>query len=386
MKFLDEDVVKPTSRLPPKRLPGRRSNLLFISVTVIATTIVIGLAVLISKIQDMLPETDAWYGFYVDGVSCDLINKGNVSRWQSAFQINLRGSAHMSFAEAKFTDLAFDLLVGQGGRLVMGLVAYSAFMDALLRSMELSAVPYKVYVSLAFSASSLQSVWYAFRAIASTKGWKSKLFLLWCGLSILYVLSFPVLIESATGYLNPSEPSVRLPDNTFLTLESEQLVSCYNVSGGALIGLSNDTVVPGPSVSKYDVNVRELGFSPGDDIPGVEKSSLFYTLVSCKYIAQMDTLVKLILIDHREQYKVIYDATNTSYPPSLNGTANYQDYSAPSFTTNITINNKTHVLHNAYVSQLYNTAYCFGADNDSRMISTDQLDQPSCMTEDDFIW
>ncbi|KAL9022839.1 MAG: hypothetical protein Q9180_008548, partial [Flavoplaca navasiana] len=249
----DDDLLKPTSRLPPKSLPGRHKFRPFVSATLIFVLNVIVLGVLIGHIKYLLPDTGWDYsGIQLTG-SCDLINKQDSSRWQSTFQINLRGSARLSFAEAKFIDLVFDLIIGQGGRLLLAAVSYFVFMDALLRSMETTAVSYKLYASLVFSSTSLVATWRAFKAIFSTKGWRAKFYLTWCALAMGYILVFPTLIESMTGYVSPSSPGFNLANGQFVTQDSDDLKSCFNVTGGLLMGFDkNDTRAVGPPAHIFD--------------------------------------------------------------------------------------------------------------------------------------
>lgn len=290
----DDDLVKPTSRLPPKPLPGRRKYRPFIVVTLMALSTIIPLAILISKIPAMMPQSD-WNGLELKGTSCDLMNTQNSSRLQSAFQINLRGAAELSFGQAKFIDLVFDLLVGQGGRLLLAAVAYIVFMDALLRSMEITPVPYQLYASLVFSSNSLIATWHSIRAVSTTKGWRAKAYLIWCALAMIYVLAFPTLIESATGYVSPSSAGFNIDNGTMVMASSNELTSCLNVTGGLAIGQSNNTfIAPGPPVHVYDPVARGyyLSGAAKDRIPtAVDNSSLYYALITGRLRNYVDPLL-----------------------------------------------------------------------------------------------
>lgn len=280
----DDDIGKQTSILPPKPLPGRRKYQPFIYATLITVINVIVLAVLISRLQHLLPDT-YWHGIQLVGTSCDLVNKQNSTRWQSAFQINLRGAARLTFAQAKFIDLIFDLVVGQGGRLLLAAVSYIVFMDALLRSMEITPVSYRLYASLVLSSTSLVATWQATKAVFTTKGWRAKMYLVWCALAMVYVLAFPTLIESATGYVSPSSPAFNLNNGQIITLDTEELKSCYNVTNATMLGFNNDTVqVLGPAAHIFDVvsrGSRYAGSTPAQAPPGVNTSSPFWALLSC---------------------------------------------------------------------------------------------------------
>ncbi|KAL8765340.1 MAG: hypothetical protein Q9209_007567 [Squamulea sp. 1 TL-2023] len=260
----DDDFGKRTSKLPPKPLPGRSKYRPFILATLTTILNVVSLAIFIGHVKYLIPNT-YWYGLELTGTSCDLANKQHANRWQSVFQINLRGAAHLSFGQAKFIDLVFDLVVGQGGRLLLAAVSYIVFMDALLRSMEITPVSYKLYSSLVFSSTSLAATWHATKAVFSTKGWRAKMYLTWCALAMIYVLAFPTLIESVTGYVSPSSLGFSLPGKQFITADSDELKSCFNVTNATLIGFKQDNVVvPGPPAHIFDASKSghyETGFS-----------------------------------------------------------------------------------------------------------------------------
>ena len=284
----DHDLAKRTSRLPPKPLPGRPRYRPFVIATLTTVLNLVALAVLISSIKHLLPDNDrGGYGIKLTGTSCDLVNQKNSTRWESALRINLRGAARLTFAQAKFVDLVFDLIVGQGGRLLLAAVSYIVFMDALLRSMEIEPVSYKLYASLVFSSTSLLATWHATKAVFSTKGWRGKLYLTWCALAMLYVLAFPTLIESVTGYVSPSSPGFNLATGQFITADSDDLRSCFNVTGGLLLGFDrNYTRAVGPPARVYDAVTRRAYMSQywqSDQPPtGVNASSPFWSMASCK--------------------------------------------------------------------------------------------------------
>lgn len=281
---IDDDLVKPTSRLHPKPLPGRREYRPFIIVTVITITTIGSLSGLIASIQYTLPDTFQTYSYgpssLNQGPSCDLMYPQNSSRLQSAFQINLRGAAQLSFGQAKLIDLLFDLFVGQGGRLLLGAVSYIVFMDALLRSMEISPVSYRLYASLVFSTNSMTATWHSIRAVSTTKGWRAKTYLIWCALAMSYVLAFPTLIESATGYVNPSSTGFNMANGTMVMADSDKLTSCLIVTDGLLIGLpQNVTVADGPPAHVFDAFLSQGYAYYSGEIPStINKSSVFYQL------------------------------------------------------------------------------------------------------------
>ncbi|KAL8945805.1 MAG: hypothetical protein Q9222_007704 [Ikaeria aurantiellina] len=363
-----DSILKSTSKLPPKPLPGRPKYRPFITATLITISTIVPLAILMSCIKYMLPDM-RWDGIKLHGTSCDLVNTKNSSRMQSAFQINLRGAAQLTFAEAKLVDLVFDLVVGQGGRLLLGAVSYIVFMDALLRSMEITPVSWKLYASLVFSSNSLIATWHSTKAVFSTKGWRAKTYMIWCALAMVYVLAFPTLIESATGYVSPSSAGFNTNNGTVVTADSDHLLSCFDVFGGELIGLTNHTQAKGPPAHVFDAMEYYsygYGYHSGKDIspPGIDNTSLFYTLLN--HVADP-----------------IYNATNSTRPPRYNHTSSSQYLSSPSYTSNITINGEMHFLHDMKPDELWKKAYCL---DDTTLDASQLKESPFCFTKSYFVW
>ncbi|KAL8854440.1 MAG: hypothetical protein Q9221_000710 [Calogaya cf. arnoldii] len=378
----DDDLVKQTSRLPPKPLPGRHKYWPFLFATLIAILNVVVLAVFIANIQYLLPATD-WDSsdIFLHGTSCDLINEHDSSRWQSTFQINLRGSARLSFAEAKLIDLLFDLIVGQGGRLLLAAVSYIVFMDALLRSMESSAVSYKLYASLVFESTSLIATWRASKAVFSTKGWRAKLYLTWCALAMIYVLAFPTLIESMTGYVSPSSPGFSLASGQFITLDSENLKSCFNVTAGQLFGLNeNNTRVVGPPAHTFDAassRDRPDSWSSSwgkDDAPGgVNSSSPFWAMATW------------INLDDQPIYHDNYTIrkSNNSFT-TLSGEDIPPTYRFRNSHYNITINDIVYNFTNSRPDSYFDESYCY---DDLTLRPYEMKESPSvCINKEYFVW
>ncbi|KAL8931915.1 MAG: hypothetical protein Q9211_006650 [Gyalolechia sp. 1 TL-2023] len=367
----DDDLVKPTSKLPPKPLPGRPKYRPFIvaSLTTIVTIVI--LAVLCSIIDNLMPDA-RWDGIKLTGSSCDLVNTKNSSRLQSAFQINLRGGAQLSFGQAKLIDLLFDLLVGQGGRLLLAAISYIVFMDALLRSMEITPVPYNLYASLVFSPTSLIATWHSIRAVSTTRGWRAKAYLIWCAWSMLHVLAFPTLIDSATGYVSPSSAGFNIANGTMVTADSNELIGCLNVTGGLLLGQTeNITIAKGPPAHIFDP-ARSL--YTGDTVPSsLDPTTLFYALITANpspvYNATNSTKSPFAVCTARPEYR-----SNASF---------CNRYTFDKYTTNITINGTKHFLNNMFPNQLWNHAYCY---NDT-LLESDQLQEiPFCIAQSYFVW
>jgi len=119
----------------------------------------------------------------------------------------------MTFTQVKVIDIAWDLLVGRGGQLLLAYVNYRVFNEWLLYHMELHLTSYKMYTAIAFQTTSLGTLGVLGKEfLAFGKGtWKR--FFRWLAMlsmliSTFYVLAFPTLMAAMTGYITTYEPYV----------------------------------------------------------------------------------------------------------------------------------------------------------------------------------
>lgn len=109
------------------------------------------------------------------------------------------GFSAMPFWAAKLVDTAWDLLVGRGVQLGLGLLSFKVFTNALLRSMEASPAPDRTFLSLTLDNVSIWSV------IAHSKDINRRLLeynkFVFIQIAILscYVLAVPTLFGTMTG-------------------------------------------------------------------------------------------------------------------------------------------------------------------------------------------
>ena len=242
------DVLKPTTLLPARTLPGRRLRYFGFGVAILSATVTLtAFSLILRHIPDWLPSESYLYlgPIATGGTSCDLVYR-NDSMVEKAFTINLRSPMHFTFATAKGVDVMWDLFVGQGGRLLLAWISYIVFMDGLTRLLENSSVSYQLYATMVFDTTSLWSTWSTLNAIFTGHGWRGRAFLAWFFLASIYVLGFPAMMSAATGYVSPSTSGFQLPDHTFVSAASREIVHCLNVTKGSLTGPENQILVSGP--------------------------------------------------------------------------------------------------------------------------------------------
>lgn len=133
-------------------------------------------------------------------------------------------------------DLAWDTLVGQGGRFLHAWVLYHVAASAIGWMMEYSAVPYNVQVHMLFSTVSLEALWSSMLLISKNQPRRMVASGLWLFLAILYALAFPSLWSAATGYLQPSAVAYKMSDLTYATVDSDALNLCWSVEADRLNG------------------------------------------------------------------------------------------------------------------------------------------------------
>ena len=240
---------KQTSRLPARPISLERSlwpfAFAFMAAFMTFFTCLILLKYMANFMPDALDESSPAYND--NTISCDLAHK-NGSMLENAFLIDLRSPLELSFMQAKAIDIIWDLFIGQGGRLIMAWVSYHVFMDSLVALMEKASVNYDMYTSIAFSTTSLSALWESLKAIFGLRGARAKAFMVWFSISVAYVLSFPILMGAATGYVNPSIASYNMGDGSFVSAGSIAPISCLQLRNGSLIGLKDNETIKGPSI------------------------------------------------------------------------------------------------------------------------------------------
>lgn len=105
-----------------------------------------------------------------------------------------------TFATAKFIDIAWDLVIGRVVQAVLAWITYIVSTKALTMIMEESKVSYKTFQGLAFGFSSLSSIVMVAGELLTTRGMKGKTVTLFLLFSSTFVLAFPTLASSMSGY------------------------------------------------------------------------------------------------------------------------------------------------------------------------------------------
>lgn len=149
--------------------------------------------------------------------SCPSKDGGSLSRILSAvFVTSIGGAGPLSFVAAKGIDVAWDLVVGRGGQLVLFWIASCVYTAVLNQVLESTNVSHDLYISAAISSSSLGVIRALVRRLFTTAAfWPKMCFMLY---SALYVAVFPTLIAAMTSYIAMSVPMIETPNGTLAKL------------------------------------------------------------------------------------------------------------------------------------------------------------------------
>ncbi|KAI1363668.1 hypothetical protein F5Y08DRAFT_354276, partial [Xylaria arbuscula] len=156
---------------------------------------------------------------------------------------------NFTFTQAKVIDVAWDTVIGQGGRLFHGWILYRCIIYPLLvLAMEISTVTYPYYTTLSFSQASFKTLVESFKMLRLTRSYS----ILFCTILLIYTLTytllFPLVWSAATGYVSLSHKLYAMPGDEIVSLDSEHLSLCW-VLDPTKLNLSAPLIEIGPDFS-----------------------------------------------------------------------------------------------------------------------------------------
>jgi hypothetical protein len=126
-----------------------------------------------------------------------------------------------TFTQVKVVDIAWDLIIGRGGQLLLAWVNYRVFNEWLVYHMELHPTSYKLYAAVAFETTTIGTLGVLAKEFLAFGQGTWKRFFRWLAilsmlLSTIYVLSFPTLMAAMTGYIATYEPYIEDYDHNLI--------------------------------------------------------------------------------------------------------------------------------------------------------------------------
>ncbi|KAF5523617.1 hypothetical protein CGCA056_v004401 [Colletotrichum aenigma] len=200
-----------------------------------------GLGVLMSVvIQQPQTITDS------DNTACQPDGSFNIFMneydWWAAsgfFQITMAWGT-MTFANAKFVDVAWDVVFGRGGQALLAWVSWSVFSDYVTTSMEVSPVTYETFWTVFLDgAPTFWSTWYLMRDFSRSHGLRSRFAMIFMVLVAIFILLFPTLGSAMSGYQANSGAFIRGPDGEMLKFSDFDMIA-YIIHDGDRVNLTKD--------------------------------------------------------------------------------------------------------------------------------------------------
>ncbi|EQB50638.1 hypothetical protein CGLO_09894 [Colletotrichum gloeosporioides Cg-14] len=240
-----------------------------------------GLGVLMSVvIQQPQDITDS------DNTACQPDGSFNIFMneydWWAAsgfFQITMAWGT-MTFANAKFADVAWDVVFGRGGQALLAWISWSIFSDYVTTSMEVSPVTYETFWTVFLDGSpTFWSTWYLMRDFSRSHGLRSRFAMIFMIVVAIFILSFPTLGSAMSGYQANSGAFVRGADGEMLKFSDFDMIA-YIIHDGDRVNLTKDYPVTFAR-SNYDTE-QLLGNTLGGYYPNSWYGWSFYGSSNCE--------------------------------------------------------------------------------------------------------
>jgi hypothetical protein len=212
------------------------------------------------------------------------------SLWDGSglFQITLTWG-HLTFSQAKALDVVWDIVVGRGGQFILLYVTFKVFAMTLSRTMETEPVSYGTFESMAFTSPTFVSPFILIRDFVTNKGLRARVAVGWTIIASFYVLAFPTLNDTVSGYSTNMEAF--LEDNSGILVPWSNYTEVqFVIHDGERIGLQSPTYISdNPSTSGSCALKGPRTLHSGNDIKQVQawdvvpkNCTLFWHVVECK--------------------------------------------------------------------------------------------------------
>ena len=124
----------------------------------------------------------------------------------------------MSFAQVKILDMVWNWIAGRGVQFGLAWLTYHVFTSALVRTAEVSYVPYGLFTSLALYSARPGCLWDIGKGLLTIRGLRVKFIMAWLLFSTVYLAAFPSLLDVMSGYEGSIQTQLILPNRTTLDL------------------------------------------------------------------------------------------------------------------------------------------------------------------------
>ncbi|KAF2848402.1 hypothetical protein T440DRAFT_556724 [Plenodomus tracheiphilus IPT5] len=222
------------------------------------------------------------------------------------FQITL-GHGQLSFTQAKVIDVAWDIVCGRGGQVVVAFVSWRVFANYVTTSMEVAPVTFSTYRTVFLQNESMfTAIPRLLRDFTRRRGLHSKVAMAFMIATMFFIWSFPSFASSMTGYSGNVKAYIQDDDSNYIPFNTFRR-PLFIVHDGDRIGENKDYIV-------FD----DLYLSAGSDTPDIFRGNSTRCLV-LNYVRRYGP-------DGWLQSNSSVFSTITLEPPILNISAYYVPY------------------------------------------------------------
>ncbi|KAF2440444.1 hypothetical protein P171DRAFT_100866 [Karstenula rhodostoma CBS 690.94] len=175
---------------------------------------------------------------------------------ESVFQITL-AFGELSFGVAKFIDIAWDVVFGRIGQLVLVLFSSHVFSIYVTASMETAPITYNSYRAIFLEPNpSFWSTVALIRDFTSRRSLHSNLAMVFMVATMTFTIAFPTLASAMTGYTSAQKAYVPDHQNGNMIRFDNFGLLLYTIHDGERVGLTNEYLVTtgktgDPIIPKY---------------------------------------------------------------------------------------------------------------------------------------
>ncbi|KAK8039985.1 hypothetical protein PG993_008396 [Apiospora rasikravindrae] len=166
--------------------------------------------------------------------------------WKTSqfFAINIVAARSLSFSVAKFIDVVWDVIGGRGFAVVMAVLSFKVFRQYLTVSMRSHPATYQVFRAIYLESE--PSIVSTYRLVKDCTTGRRRVVpatgLVFMVATLVFVLIFPTLSGSMTGYINVSRGFVQASGGDMVPFESLDFVA-YVIHDGWRVNLTGNYII-----------------------------------------------------------------------------------------------------------------------------------------------
>ncbi|KAI4906904.1 hypothetical protein J4E90_010107 [Alternaria incomplexa] len=169
----------------------------------------------------------------------------------------------LTFTQVKVIDVAWDLIIGRGGQLLLAWVNYRVFNEWLVYHMEMHHTSYKLYAAVAFETTTMATLGVLGKEFLAYGACTWKRLFRWLAifsmlLSTLYVIAFPTLMAAMTGYITTYQPYIEDFDGNLMEWSKAKDVA-YIIEDADRVGLEAPLIVTADDQPLIDAVHHHMG-------------------------------------------------------------------------------------------------------------------------------